>query len=126
MTDPRLAALEANEAERDRLVRELASLKADYSLAQREVARLRGYLGEAREQLVIFCAMLEDDDLTGGLRLYVRLIDNAGDIVVSSTIRLPYPADDPRLHDDWLEIILAQGSDKVAKEYTYALAQVQI
>jgi hypothetical protein len=126
MTDPRLAALEAVEADRD-YWREQARLASSADEARRrEIDRLRRYLEEARSRLITFCAMLEDDPVTGGCRLYVMLRDNATNLIVNNMLVLPYPIGDPRLHDDWLEYALATGTDKVAREYAYALAEAAL
>jgi hypothetical protein len=125
MTDPRLATLEAVEADRD-YWRDQAKIAASASEARRrETDHLRSLLEETRSRLITFCAMLEDDHITGGLRIYVMLRDNATNLVVNNAITLPFPPGSLALHDDWLENALAQGTDKVAREYAYALAMAQ-
>lgn len=125
MSDPRLATLEAVEADRDYWREQTRLASSADEARRREIERLRRYLEEARSRTITFCAMLEDDPILGGQRLYVVLRDNVLNIVVNNTIVLPYPDMDPRLFDEWLLVMLAQGSDKVAKEYAYALVQVQ-
>jgi hypothetical protein len=125
MTDPRLATLEAVEADRDYWRAQTKLVCGADEARRREIARLRCLLEEARSRLITFCAMLEDDPITGGLRLYIMLRDSATNLVVNNTTVLPVPPCDLIDRNGWLADALAQGTDKVAREYAYALAGAQ-